>query len=178
MLDKLAVEIEPCLEDAMEGGALFLVHVFVNGEALPDVLDVDVFFNGLDTGHLGRPERRAGKNRHWKNPIWRMPPFNCSCGVFGCGGYYVDVTVAPNALIWANHYRSMSLREEPVKRWRGEFAWENVVAVAGEILAGICVAQARSPNGEVRYGTSGVEVTERLPFYRERRESLKTRAQK
>ena len=57
-------------------------------------------------------------------------------------------------------------------------AWENVVAVAGEILAGICVAQAKSPNGEVRYGTSGVEVTERLPFYRERRESLKTRAQK
>ena len=72
-MDQLAVTIAPEEETDYGEPALGLyASAVVNGQELPEVLDIDVFFEAL-TG---------------SGPL---PLFTCTCGVFGCGGYYVGV---------------------------------------------------------------------------------------
>jgi hypothetical protein len=182
-MDNLAVNIEPWEQSRVEGGVCCIVQAVVNGTPLPDVLDLDEFFKSL--APLSRLDddavRRTVKTRKARKPVTVrcLPIFNCSCGCFGCGGYYVDVTVTADALVWENRYSpfmSAASAEqgigEPLARWRYAFDWANVRDVAGELLAAIYTAQAHSPNGEVGYGAFGVEVTARLPVYLEAYEAL------
>jgi hypothetical protein len=168
--DELTVSFSPVEESHFDkGGVLFLVTASVNGTTLPDVLDVDEFFKSLSIDLL--PTRRSGKRSRLPS-AQRYPLFNCTCGVFGCGGYYVDVIIRTDGLIWENIYATLDKHQEPFARWRYVFSWDNIREISGELIAAIHGAQAQSPSGEVRYGDTGVEVTERLPFYLERYQGL------
>lgn len=173
-MDKLTVQIGPCEDSLFLDGVDFLVTALANGRALPDVLDVDEFFRALKgagrVSAAGVGVRRRSKSL--PPPARRLPIFNCSCGCFGCGGYYVDVTLTPEALIWENAYTNEGARAEPRDRWRYAFPWHNVREVAGELIAAIYTARAQHPNCEIRYGATGVEVTERLSYYLECYEAL------
>jgi len=166
-VDELSVSISPAEPSGFDDGVYFLVTAFVNGEALFDWLDVDEFFKSLHPGGGGDPDGEGASTATRPLPI-----FNCSCGCFGCGGYYVDVTHTPEALVWENTYFTDGADREPFARWCYALPWRNVRDVAGELIAAIYSAQAQSPSGEVRYGSTGVEVTERLPYYLERYETL------
>jgi hypothetical protein len=169
-MDELTVSISPAEPNGFLGGVYFLVTASVNGTPLFDYLDVDEFFKSLDPesgeGRRNAPRKGAiGVVTRW------LPIFNCDCGVFGCGGYHVDVTLTRDALLWEG------ASPDPNAIAAGtavvySFPWRNVRDVAGELIAAIYTAQAQSPSGEVRYGTTGVEVTERLPYYLERYEAL------
>jgi hypothetical protein len=54
-----------------------------NGQELPEVLDIDVFFEALTDSGL--------------RPLF-------TCGLFGCGGYYISVAHGADAWIWWNCY--------------------------------------------------------------------------
>ncbi|WCF06717.1 hypothetical protein NDS46_20525 [Paenibacillus thiaminolyticus] len=59
------------------------LDLYINGDKLdPDeVFDVDVFFTSLVSQGT-------------------FPMFTCTCGIFGCGGYYVEVKNLDEKVIW------------------------------------------------------------------------------
>src|SRR5918911_3209724 len=85
-MDQLTVTFAPAEGVGYNEPTLGLyASAVVNGQELPEVLDIDVFFEALaGTGVL--------------------PLFTCTCGVFGCGGYYIGVARTAEAWIWRNRY--------------------------------------------------------------------------
>lgn len=61
----------------------YRIDLYVNGHKFDEdeVFVVDVFFQSL---------LAPGK----------YPMFTCTCGIFGCGGYYVDVYHKDHSMIW------------------------------------------------------------------------------
>jgi hypothetical protein len=67
-VDKLAITVAPKEVGGHAEPAIGLwATAVVNGCELPEVLDIDMFFQALTTSAL-------------------LPLFACDCGVFGCGG--------------------------------------------------------------------------------------------
>src|SRR5579872_4127979 len=85
-MDQWAVTLAPAEGAGYNEPTLGLyAAAVVNGQELPEVLDIGVFFGAL-TG--------AGVR----------PLFTCTCGVFGCGGYYIGGARTAEAWIWRNRY--------------------------------------------------------------------------
>ena len=153
-MDRLDVRISPFrIDESPFGGVVFTVTALVNGRTLPEWLDVDAFFGAL---------AKDG----------RLPVFNCSCGVLGCGGYFVDVQITPDAWIWTNRYHSEYASAAPFARCRFAFPWENVREVAGRLLATLRTITAGHPGEPVHSATTGPDLAERLPFYVEKYDAL------
>lgn len=144
-MDRLTVSISPYADNSF-GGVVFTVTAVVNGFGLPEWLDVDEFFRALT---------RQGQ----------LPVFNCSCGVLGCGGYYIDVERTSASWVWRNRYRSDDPRARPHAEYRFEFTWENVREAAGELLATLYTIMAQRPGESVHSSTTGPDLAERLPHY-------------
>jgi hypothetical protein len=56
----------------------------------------------------------------------KFPLFTCTCGIFGCGGYYVDVIYNQDGVIWLTEQspfndKTLSHRNE------FRFSWENII---------------------------------------------------
>ena len=143
-------------------------------------LDVDEFFLSLAPLHetvfakvtKTKPSRKKARVTA-SAATQRVPIFNCSCGAFGCGGYYVEVTRTREALIWEGPFVHSS-QEAGRTMMRFAFSWDNVQGVASELIAAIASATRQYPDGEVGSGVMSVNLVERLPFYRERYEALKS----
>lgn len=153
-MDRLDVSISPFEDnEAPFGGIVFTVTAAVNGRSLPDWLDVDEFFNALG---------RSG----------RLPIFNCSCGVLGCGGYFVDVQSAADCWVWANRYSGEWASIKPFDECRFVFPWRNVREAAGLLLAMLYTITAQRPGEPVYSATTGLDLAERLPYYVDKYNSL------
>ena len=155
--DEVTVQISPAEQNPdFDRGFSFLVTVLINGKPLPDVLDVDEFFMLLGV--------KRGETQ-------RLPLFNCTYGCFGCGGFYVNVTNAAEAVRWEAVPPIPSKKQRPeLPSWSYVFSWNAMKTIAEEIFAAFYTAQAQSVqdnNGEVRYGATGVEISEQMPFYLE-----------
>jgi hypothetical protein len=94
-MDRLVVTIGPAegVGDNEPTLGLYGAAV-VNGQELPDVHDIDVFFEALTNS----------------GPL---PLFTCTCGVFGCGGYYIGVAHGADAWIWRNRSPRTTRRTPP-----------------------------------------------------------------
>jgi hypothetical protein len=55
----------------------------------------------------------------------KFPMFTCSCGIFGCGGFYVDVKYKKKTVIWGIEQSSY---KEHI------FTEENIVLIAKELI--------------------------------------------
>lgn len=152
-MDTLSVSISPYEANLALDGYVFTVTAIVNGRSLPDWLDVDEFFSSL---------HQSG----------RLPIFNCSCGCLGCGGYYMDVHAEARSVTWANRYKTDGKREAPFDDCFYRFAREDIRNAAGELLATLYTITGQNPGAEVRSGTTGVDLAERLPYYQQQYDSL------
>ncbi len=155
-MDQLAVTIAPEEETGHGEPALGLyASAVVNGQELPHVLDIDVFFEAL-TG---------------SGPL---PLFTCTCGVFGCGGYYIGVAYGDNAWIWRNRYAP---DDEPnpghiMEVGELRFAWPEVRAMAMDLLTTLRALQRDKPGVRLMVAYTGVDLRGRLDHYAEQVQAI------
>jgi hypothetical protein len=71
-----------------------------------EVFVVDEFFNSL-------------------TQLGKFPMYTCSCGIFGCGGFYVDVLYNKETVIW-------NTEQSSIKKFI--FSKENVLHFAEELI--------------------------------------------
>ena len=121
-------------EESELGVISIYAEVFVDRERWADYLDIEVFFEALEnSGH--------------------HPLFTCGCGVFGCGGYYVDVECAENEWIWRNKYDPQG--DEVIAEFEYRFSWRYVYEVATKVRDYIRDLLKHNPGAKFRTGVSG-----------------------
>jgi len=95
------------------------IYLHINGHKLDkdEVFVKDVFFESL---------RNPGK----------YPMFTCTCGIFGCGGYYVDVVHKDKTIIWTTH--QSPFEDSAIKSTnRFVFLWSNIIDFSEELIRGL-----------------------------------------
>jgi hypothetical protein len=80
-----------------DGSLNVCARAVVNGKELPEVLGLCTMLSAIE---------KSG----------RYPLFYCTCGDFGCGGYWVDVECTKDAWIWRNGYYPAD-EDEPEQQW-------------------------------------------------------------
>ena len=140
-MDRVKIIIE---QERVDDGALF-IQVHINGNDLPEILDIETFFAIKQQDGL-------------------VPLFTCGCGDFGCGGYYVNVSCTDAALILHNGYhrfhRSLELEFEY------HLDWQQVKGIAEQILTHLEKLHERNPQAYVTMGHTGENLLDHLPDYR------------
>ncbi|MBI5930607.1 MAG: hypothetical protein HY862_14965 [Chloroflexi bacterium] len=101
------------------------VYVKINDSRMPYVLDWYQFFTyAIHTNG-------------------RIPLFNCQCGFFGCGGYYVDVECTDEAWILRNRYDPNT--EKLQQEFEYRISWEQVKQVADTMIAELRTIKQQEP---------------------------------
>lgn len=86
------------------------ISLFING----DKLDEEVFFKSLLTPG-------------------RYPMFTCTCGIFGCGGYYVEVIHEDKFVIWLTE--QTPFEDRSVKSLNTFiFSWDHIINFSEEFV--------------------------------------------
>jgi hypothetical protein len=155
-MDQLAVTLAPAEGVGDNEPTLGLyASAVVNGQDWPEVLDIDVFFLALTgTGVL--------------------PLFTCTCGVFGCGGYYIGVACTAEAWIWRNRYSPDDTPNPAHVIDVGEllFAWPRVRPVAADLLATLQTLQRDTPGVRLMAASTGIDLRDRLAYYEEQVQAI------
>lgn len=155
-MDQLAVTLAPAEGAGYNEPTLGLyAAAVVDGLELPEVLDSDVFSEALTgTGVL--------------------PLFTCTCGVFGCGGYYSGVAHTADAWIWRNRYPPDAAPNPAHVMEVGElgFAWPQVRAVATDLLATLHRLQRDKPGVRLTAASTGIDLRDRLAYYEEQVQAI------
>jgi len=147
-MDYLSIEVSPAEVTGHKHAAVGLYTVArINGRALPDILDVDAFFDAL-----------TGRGR--------LPLFTCDCGDFWCGGSYIDVASTDTAWIWRNRYAPGRLEHARVLGTdEHHLPWSNVRSVADELLALLQSSHRERPHVRLMSAYPGIDLCDRLPHY-------------
>jgi hypothetical protein len=95
------------------------ISLYINGHKLDrnEVFVEDVFFESL------------------LNP-GEYPMFTCTCGIFGCGGYYVGVAHDNETMIWTTQqspFEDITLKSTN----RFVFSWSNIIDFTEELILGL-----------------------------------------
>lgn len=59
--------------------------------------------------------------------------FTCTCGIFGCGGYYIDVIHNNKTMIWTTEHSLFTDRTIKSSN-RFIFSWSNVIEFTEELI--------------------------------------------
>ncbi len=140
-MDHIKIIIE---QEQGDNGVLF-IHVRINDNDLPGILNIEAFFAIKESNGL-------------------VPLFTCGCGDFDCDGYYVNVSCTATALILQNSYHrfNRSLQSE----FEYHLDWQLVSNIAQEILTYLQKLYERNPQAYVTTGYGGENLLNRLPVYR------------
>lgn len=115
------------------GGCSLDVELYADREAMDDIVDIEVLFAAIKTdGHY--------------------PLFTCSCGCFGCGGYYVDVACRDDFWILRNKYDPNS--DKLIAEFEYRFPWEQVFIAITKIRDCIRAILTDWPNERILSGIS------------------------
>jgi hypothetical protein len=129
-VDEFRLERE--LQDQQDGRRIdFRFRAVINGKQLPEVFSFCVLPDAI---------RKSG----------RYQLFTCTCGIFGCGGYWVDVECTKEAWIWKNGFYPAD-EDEPEEQWlMYEFdyriPWSQVRVAMGQIREAILESRKLQPN--------------------------------
>ncbi|MFU1795607.1 hypothetical protein ACM1RC_17230 [Paenibacillus azoreducens] len=63
----------------------------------------------------------------------KYPMFTCTCGVFGCGGYYVEVIHESDELIWLTEQSPFMDRSIKSSN-RFVFSWNQIISFSEELI--------------------------------------------
>lgn len=143
-MDRIKITIE---QEEIGNGPKFIqvfIRVYMNGNDLPGILNIEEFFIIKREGGL-------------------VALFTCSCGDFGCGGYYVSISCTDTALTLHNSYHrfNRSLQSE----FKYHLDKQEVRGVAEEILNYLQKIHERNPRAYVTTGYTGGNLIDRIPDY-------------
>jgi hypothetical protein len=119
-------------EKSPVGGISVFTDVHFGERKMEDILDIAVFFRALE---------KDG----------RQPLFTCSCGCFGCGGYYTDVECTEKAWILRNKYHPLG--EKHLESFEYHVSWEQVASVADLIKDYVMQVARDNPGVMIMSGT-------------------------
>jgi hypothetical protein len=127
VMDQIEITIK---QEDSDGGAMF-VDVHINGNDMPGILNIEAFFAIKQENAL-------------------VPLFTCGCGIFDCGGYYVNVSCTDTAFILRNGYHRFhqSLESE----FEYQLDWQQVRSITGEILTYLEKIHERNPRAFITTG--------------------------
>ena len=141
-MDQLEITIK---QEDSDGEAMF-VSVQINGKDMPGILNVGAFFS-------------IKKNHE------RVPLFTCGCGVFDCGGYYVNVFCTDTVLILRNSYHRFHQTLE--SEFEYQLDWQQVRSIAEEILTYLEKLHERNPGAFITTGYFQDNLIDHLTDYRQ-----------
>jgi hypothetical protein len=129
-VDDLSLEFEP-LDRLAEGKFDRRIRIVINGEQLPEVFAPCAMLRAIV---------QSG----------RYPLFTCTCGIFGCGGYWVDVECSMDAWIWRNGYYPAD-EDEPEEqsllyKFEYRIPWSQVQTAIVEIRDAILTLREKQSN--------------------------------
>ncbi|MHB8597250.1 MAG: hypothetical protein ACYDER_10605 [Ktedonobacteraceae bacterium] len=140
-MDRIKIVIE---QEQVDNGALF-IQGRINDTDLPGIFNVEAFFAIKESKGL-------------------VPLFTCGCGIFGCGGYFVNISCTDTALILQNSYHrfNRSLQAE----FEYHLDWQQVSNIAQEIFSYLQKLYERNPQAYVTTGYGGENLLNHLPDFR------------
>ena len=139
-MDRIKITIE---QESEESEAIF-IGVQINGNDLPGILNVEAFFAIEQQNEL-------------------VPLFTCGCGIFDCGGYYVNVSCTDTAFILRNGYHRFNQTLE--SEFEYHLDWQQVRNVAEEILTYLQKIHERNPGAYITSGYGGENLIDRMPDF-------------
>ena len=139
-------QIEITIKQEDSNGEAIFVGVQINCNDLPGILNVVAFFAIKQENEL-------------------VPLFTCGCGVFDCGGYYVNVFCTDTALILRNSYHRFHQTLE--SEFEYKLDWHQVRSIAEEILTYLEKLHERNPGAFITTGYFQDNLIDHLTDYRQ-----------
>lgn len=156
-MEPFKLEFEYEESPASNNGIGFFITVWFNDVNMKDILDVDEFFKVIDTAGIS-------------------PLFTCSCGGFGCGGYYVEAIHEKTGIVFKNSYKPLETVAESsiIERFEFTVSWEEIYRMGKQILDLLEEIIAKWPGYLIFSGSySELDLAERIDCYRETWHRLK-----
>ena len=131
-----------------------LISIFIEVEfeknKMKDILNIDGLFSAVQKQGF-------------------QPLFTCSCGTFGCGGYYINVSHSDNEIVFRNIYKPV---EEPneaylIEAFECALSWEDLYFIVSEVYEKLVWISGQYQNYDVCSGTYGPGLMNRLSSYGE-----------
>ena len=141
-MDQIEITIK---QEGSDGGAMF-VGVQINGNDMPGILNTEAFFA-------------------IKKDNKRVPLFTCGCGIFDCGGCYVNISCTDTAFILRNSYHRFNQTLE--SEFEYQLDWQQVRDIAGEILTYLEKIHERNPGVFITTGYFQDNLINHLTDYRQ-----------
>ncbi|WP_105620110.1 hypothetical protein [Vallitalea okinawensis] len=96
---------------------VILIQVTVDNRIFEDILDIHEFFKSLLIEGV-------------------YEYFTCSCGVFGCGGFYTKIEHTDDSYVLKNLYTPEEefSEEDILESFVSQINWENIISVAEVII--------------------------------------------
>ena len=141
-MDQIEITIK---QEDSDGEAMF-VGVHINGNDMPGILNLEAFFAINQENEL-------------------VPLFTCGCGIFDCGGYFVNVSCTDTAFILRNGYHRFHQTLE--SEFEFQLDWQQVRSIAEEILTYLEKIHERNPGAFITTGYSQDNLIDHLIDYRQ-----------
>jgi len=115
---------------------------------MPDIIDIDELFSIVsEDGYI--------------------PVFTCSCGSFGCGGYYIRIFKKDKGLVLKNSYRPV---ENPAERdiistFQYEISWKELYALLREVYEKCREVRNAFPACGMCSGAYGKDISKQMNQY-------------
>jgi hypothetical protein len=132
--DKVRFDVQYHQKDS-DFGVSLEVRVSVNAKLLPDILDVNEFYQSL---------LKSGQ----------YPLFTCVCGDFGCSGYYVDIECTDLAWTVKNRYDPLDSAKLVEGIWY-DIAWSQLEELVLHLSETIKAFRQQHPGTVVGVGEMG-----------------------
>lgn len=124
------------------------VSLEINNKKIGDQLDIHELFSRLD---------QTGK----------LPLFTCTCGVFGCGGHFIEVYYKDSKIKLKNLYPAIDLFNEGLKtELNYEFSIEIWINLLGNIIEIIEFLVQSLELKTLIVGVTGINLVENLNTYK------------
>lgn len=96
-----------------------------------------------------------------------QPIFTCSCGTFGCGGYYMSVSHLEKGITFRNLYKPVDAPTEAdlIEALEYELSWEDLYFMISEVYEKLAWLTEQYPDYDVCSGTFGPGVLGNMGRY-------------
>ncbi|WP_430883362.1 hypothetical protein [Fusibacter sp. JL216-2] len=155
-MTEFRVEIEVEESPVSNTGSAIFVTLVADGKKMEDILDIHEFYRSLSNEGV-------------------FEYFTCTCGIFGCGGFYSKVKHTESAYVLENLYAPENdfVEDEMLESFTYEVSWSNILEVAEEVYKSIEAYFSNNVGGELTVGVAGGYLKPYLSEFRNQTDTVK-----